>query len=51
VKLSKEFKIGVVVVCAIAALIWGINFLKGTNLFSTKYYLYAIYPRIDNLKP
>jgi phospholipid/cholesterol/gamma-HCH transport system substrate-binding protein len=51
VKLSKEFKIGVVVVCAIAALIWGINFLKGTNLFSTKYYLYAIYPRIDNLNP
>jgi phospholipid/cholesterol/gamma-HCH transport system substrate-binding protein len=51
VKLSKEFKIGVVVVCAIAAFIWGINFLKGTNLFTQKYYLYAIYPRIDNLKP
>jgi phospholipid/cholesterol/gamma-HCH transport system substrate-binding protein len=51
VKLSKEFKIGVVVVCAIAALIWGINFLKGTNLFSRKYHLYAVYPRIDNLKP
>lgn len=50
-KLTKEFKIGVVVVCAVAALIWGINFLKGTNLFSRKYYLYAIYPRIDNLKP
>jgi phospholipid/cholesterol/gamma-HCH transport system substrate-binding protein len=51
VKLSKEFKIGVVVVCAIAAFIWGINFLKGTNLFTQKYYLYAVYPRIDNLKP
>lgn len=50
-KLTKEFKIGVVVVCAIAAFIWGINFLKGTNLFSHKYYLYAVYPKIDNLIP
>jgi phospholipid/cholesterol/gamma-HCH transport system substrate-binding protein len=51
VKLSKEFKIGVVVVCAIAAFIWGINFLKGTNIFSHKYYLYALYPKVDNLIP
>ncbi len=50
-KLSKEFKIGVVVVCAIAAFIWGINFLKGTNIFSHKYYLYALYPKVDNLIP
>jgi phospholipid/cholesterol/gamma-HCH transport system substrate-binding protein len=49
VKLSKEFKIGIVVVCAIAAFIWGISFLKGTNLFSSKSYLYAVYPRVDNL--
>lgn len=48
-KVSKEFKIGIVVVCAIAAFIWGINFLKGFNLFSHKYYLYAVYPKIDNL--
>lgn len=50
-KLSKEFKIGIVVVCAIAAFIWGINFLKGSNIFSHKYYLYAMYPKIDNLIP
>ena len=50
-KISKEFKIGIVVVCAIAAFIWGINFLKGSNLFSHKYYLYAVYPKIDNLIP
>ena len=48
-KLTKEFKIGIVVVCAIAAFLWGINFLKGSNLFSHKYYLYAVYPKIDNL--
>jgi phospholipid/cholesterol/gamma-HCH transport system substrate-binding protein len=51
VKISKEFKIGIVVVSAIAAFIWGINFLKGSNLFSHKYYLYAVYPKIDNLIP
>ncbi|MEO6304570.1 MAG: MlaD family protein [Bacteroidia bacterium] len=50
-KISKEFKIGIVVVCAIAAFIWGINFLKGSNLFSHEYYLYAVYPKIDNLIP
>lgn len=50
-KLSKEFKIGIVVVFAIAAFIWGINFLKGSNLFSHKYELYAIYPKIDGLIP
>jgi phospholipid/cholesterol/gamma-HCH transport system substrate-binding protein len=51
VKLSKEFKIGIVVVFAIAAFIWGLNFLKGTNLFSHKYELYAVYPKIDGLIP
>lgn len=50
-KLSKEFKIGIVVVFAIAAFIWGLNFLKGTNLFSHKYELYAVYPKIDGLIP
>jgi phospholipid/cholesterol/gamma-HCH transport system substrate-binding protein len=51
VKLSKEFKIGIVVVFAISAFIWGISFLKGSNIFSNKYYLYAVYPKIDNLIP
>jgi phospholipid/cholesterol/gamma-HCH transport system substrate-binding protein len=51
VKLSKEFKIGVVVVCAVSAFVWGISFLKGSNLFSNKYYLYAVYNKIDNLIP
>lgn len=50
-KISKELKIGVVVVLAIAAFVWGISFLKGTNLFSSKYYLYAVYPKIEGLIP
>lgn len=36
-------------VCGVAALIWGVNFLRGSDILSKKYYLYAIYPRIDNL--
>ncbi len=50
-KLSKEFKIGAVVVCAIAAFIWGVSFLRGSNLFSGKEVLYAVYPQIDGLTP
>ncbi|PBQ32647.1 ABC transporter permease [Sphingobacteriaceae bacterium] len=50
-KLSKEFKIGIVVVLAIGAFIWGVSFLKGANIFSDQYFLYAVYPEIDNLIP
>ncbi len=50
-KISKEFKIGVIVVLGVAALVWGVAFLKGSDLLNRKYYLYAIYPRIDNLIP
>ncbi len=48
-KLSKEFKIGIIAVLTIIGFVWGISFLKGTDLFSRKYYLYALYPKIDNL--
>lgn len=34
---------------AIAALIWGINFLKGTDLFTRTIKLYALYDNIDGL--
>ncbi len=48
-KITKELKIGVVVTAAIGLFIWGFNFLKGSNLFSHKYELYAVYPQIDGL--
>lgn len=50
-KVSKEFKIGIVVVTAVAAFIWGISFLKGSGFFSDNFYVYAVYPKIDNLIP
>ncbi len=48
-KISKEFKIGIVVTSAIGLFIWGFNFLKGRDLFSHKFELYAVYPKIDGL--
>lgn len=48
-KISKEFKIGIVVTVAIGLFIWGFNFLKGFNLFNKDYSLYAVYPKIDGL--
>ncbi len=48
-KISREFKIGIIVTAAIGLFIWGFNFLKGFNMFSNKYELYAVYPKIDGL--
>ena len=48
-KISKEFKIGIVVTASIGLFIWGFNFLKGNDLFSHKYELFAVYPKIDGL--
>lgn len=48
-KLSKELKIGIVVTAAIGLFIFGFNYLKGLNIFSQKYVLYAVYPKIDGL--
>jgi phospholipid/cholesterol/gamma-HCH transport system substrate-binding protein len=50
-KVTKEAKIGLFAVITIAALFWGLNFLKGKNVFSPSYTYYAIYTRVDGLKP
>lgn len=49
-KLSKEVKAAVIVISGLVALIWGFNFLKGTNIFSTQRTFYAIYKQIDGLQ-
>ncbi|MCC6691250.1 MAG: MCE family protein [Bacteroidia bacterium] len=48
-KLSKEIKIGAVVVVGIAMFVYGFNFLKGTNLFQHRKTLYAVYTNVDGL--
>ncbi len=46
---TKEVKIGLAFVCALTFLIWGINFLKGVNLFTPSNHYYLKYERIDGL--
>jgi phospholipid/cholesterol/gamma-HCH transport system substrate-binding protein len=48
-KLSKEFKVGLFMVVAIALLYFGFNFLKGIDFFSSTNKYYAIYHNVDKL--
>lgn len=50
-KIKTETKIGIVGVLTIAILVWGINFLKGKNLFSKYNTYYAKYTDINGLLP
>ena len=50
-KIKKEVKTGVVVVAAIAMLIYGLNFLKGINIFSHTKKLHAVYDNVEGLLP
>ena len=48
-KISKEVRIGIVTTIAIGCFIYGFNFLKGKNLFSSQRKFYAVYHNIDGL--
>ncbi len=48
-KISREIKVGVIVIIAIAFFVWGYTFLKGKQLFEKTYTYYAIYERVDGL--
>jgi phospholipid/cholesterol/gamma-HCH transport system substrate-binding protein len=48
-QISKELKTGIVVTLAIAVFIYGLNILKGRNLFSRTFTVYAVYHSIDGL--
>lgn len=48
-KLSREFKIGLVALIAIALAIWGINYLKGINIFRSTDQYYAVYGNVKGL--
>jgi phospholipid/cholesterol/gamma-HCH transport system substrate-binding protein len=48
-KLSKEFKIGVIVIISLALLYWGFNFLKGENIFSKERIFLAVYKDVSGL--
>ncbi|MDC0189526.1 MlaD family protein, partial [Flavobacteriales bacterium] len=48
-KKSSEFFIGLFSCILLVVLYWGVNFLKGENLFSNKRFYYALYENIDGL--
>jgi len=48
-KLTREIKIGVTFIVTIAAFYWGVNFLKGVDIFTTSRKIYAVYPKINGL--
>ncbi len=48
-KFSKEARVGLLVTVAMAALIWGINFLKGQDFFTASNKYYAVYENVDGL--
>lgn len=48
---SREAKIGVAVVIAIGMLYFGLNYLKGINIFQPTTYFYAQYERVDGIVP
>ncbi|MCD4694658.1 MAG: MlaD family protein [Bacteroidales bacterium] len=49
-KISKEFKIGLVITVALALLYWGFNFLKGEDIFSNERVFKAIYKDVAGLE-
>lgn len=49
IKISKYTKLGFLLIATIAVLIWGINYLKGIDLFKKSSTYYVIYEKIDGL--
>jgi phospholipid/cholesterol/gamma-HCH transport system substrate-binding protein len=49
-KFYKESKIGIIIALAIAMFIWGLNFLKGRNLFTSTHQYFAVFDNIGGLK-
>jgi phospholipid/cholesterol/gamma-HCH transport system substrate-binding protein len=49
-KIYKETKIGLIITLIIAAFIWGLNFLKGRDFFTTQKQYYAVFDNIGGLK-
>lgn len=48
-KLSNEVKVGILVTAALAALIWGLNYLKGKDVFTSRNRYFAVYQNVDGL--
>ena len=49
-KISRYTKLGALVIFSIIVLIWGINYLKGIDVFKNNTIYYVVYDHIDGLK-
>ncbi len=49
IKFGRELQIGILVIITIAILYFGINYLKGINIFNPTNYYYAKFDRVDGL--
>ncbi|MBS3737646.1 MlaD family protein [Mesohalobacter halotolerans] len=49
--ISKELRVGLMAIVAIALLIFGYNFLKGKNLLENSRTFYAVYDQVEGLSP
>ncbi len=49
-KIPKEAKIGLIITLVLVVFIWGLNFLKGRNLFTTSNQYYAVFNTIGGLE-
>ncbi|NOU19928.1 MAG: MCE family protein [Bacteroidales bacterium] len=50
IKITREAKIGFFAILCLAAMFWGINFLKGKNIFSPNNIYYTIFNQVDGLE-
>ncbi len=48
-KLSKEVQVGILMTAALSALIWGLNYLKGKDIFTSRNRYFAVYQNVDGL--
>lgn len=49
-KIKKEVKIGFLFIATLAIAIWGLNYLKGKDIFTNQRLLYAVYDNINGLQ-
>lgn len=48
-KISNEVKVGIAVVITLAGFIWGLNYLKGTDLFATTNKYFVVYSNVNGI--
>jgi len=48
-RISKEFKVGIIFVAALILLYWGFNFLSGLSVFNKQRIFYAKYDKVNGL--